>query len=89
MRIADANVIAAAAHSALASTEVNETLRIWAGKPGGASPATAPDRVLLSKEGTQRHRRPADPCGFILPAAPEGSGASRLTACPSMKRFTP
>lgn len=63
MRIADANVCAGAAHSALASTEVNETLRIWAGQPQGASPAVAQDRVLLSREGTRRHRHSADPCG--------------------------
>lgn len=57
MRVVASNVYAGATHSSLTATEINESLRVWAGEPGGAPPAPAEDRVFLSAEAC----RPCEP----------------------------
>lgn len=62
MRIADSRIYAGVTHSALAATEINESLRLWAGEPGSTPQAAAEDRVSLSTEGSRRQKCSAGSC---------------------------
>ena len=68
MRIVDSRIYAGVTHSALAATEISESLRLWAGEPGSAPRAAAEDRVSLSTEGSRRQKRAAGSCSPCIKA---------------------